>query len=257
MDAFKFIFAAKRLRAVPERHLGFLVASGHCCNELIILMPYIIFEHELKDANAVETAFILTRKFTVDRILVSKIVEYDELCAKYFKRADRSGDSLLLELSQKYAPIAETIKSAKWAHTLRNKISFHYDPRHALSALDNLNDNHPLELTAGILKGITLFDFAEEIVARPIFETAGDGDVGRGMDAADLFVREMVSSITRFHAHATQRMFATFGMVSERVKGELRERYCGVPGKLRIPLSPSLAYLEARAKKKGKSDGAR
>lgn len=38
---------AKRLRAIPRDYLGFLVASGHCCNELAILLPYIIYEHDL------------------------------------------------------------------------------------------------------------------------------------------------------------------------------------------------------------------
>ena len=51
MDAFVFRFTAKRLRAIPSHYVGFLVASGHCCNELAILLPYIVFEHDLKRAN--------------------------------------------------------------------------------------------------------------------------------------------------------------------------------------------------------------
>lgn len=74
MDAFVFRFDAKRLRAIPRDYLGFLIASGHCCNELAILLPYIIYEHDLRRANEFETAFILTRKFTIDRILISKIL---------------------------------------------------------------------------------------------------------------------------------------------------------------------------------------
>ena len=76
MDAFVFQFDAKRLRTIPRDYIGFLVASGHCCNELAILLPYIIYEHDLTRANDFETAFILTRKFTIDRILISKIFEY-------------------------------------------------------------------------------------------------------------------------------------------------------------------------------------
>ena len=78
MDGFVYRFDAKRLRAVPRDYLGFLVASGHCCNELAILLPYIIYEHDLRRANDFEIAFILTRKFTIDRILISKIFEYWE-----------------------------------------------------------------------------------------------------------------------------------------------------------------------------------
>src|SRR5713101_2933401 len=126
MDAFVFRFDAKKLRAIPTRYLGFLVASGHCCNELAILLPYVIFEHDLKRANDFEAAFILTRKYTIDRILISKIVEYGELCLKFFKGGDGSSDPLLMQLSKNYEPIAAKIKFAKWARILRNKISFHY-----------------------------------------------------------------------------------------------------------------------------------
>ena len=66
-------FTAKQLRATPSRCLGFLIASGHCCDERAILLPYIIFEHDLETATDVETAFILTRKFTIDRILIFEI----------------------------------------------------------------------------------------------------------------------------------------------------------------------------------------
>jgi len=86
MDAFVFRFDAKQLRAVPSRYAGFLIASGHCCNELAILLPYILFEHDLKRANEVESSFIVLRKFTIDRILISKVVEYDILCSKFFEK---------------------------------------------------------------------------------------------------------------------------------------------------------------------------
>jgi hypothetical protein len=56
MDAYIFRFDAKKLRAIPRRYLGFLVASGHCCNELSVLLPYIIFDHDLTDANEFEAA---------------------------------------------------------------------------------------------------------------------------------------------------------------------------------------------------------
>ena len=62
MDAFVFQFDAKRLRAVPRDYLGFLVASGHCCNELAIQLPYILFEQDLRRANDFEIAFILDSK---------------------------------------------------------------------------------------------------------------------------------------------------------------------------------------------------
>jgi hypothetical protein len=111
MDAFVFRFDAKRLRVVPRDYLGFLVASGHCCNELAILLPYIIYEHDLRRANDFEIAFILTRKFTIDRILISKIFEYGKLCSKFFKRHQGSADPFISELAKTFDPIAAKIKN--------------------------------------------------------------------------------------------------------------------------------------------------
>ena len=97
---------------------------------------------------------------------------------------------------------------------MRNKISFHYDRDYSLAAVGKLDDDHPLKLIVGRIKGITLFDFAEEIVARPTFEEAGGGDIGRGMDVANKFIVDLVGAITSFHARATISMFKAFGMLT-------------------------------------------
>lgn len=250
MDAFVFRFDAKRLRAIPRDYLGFLIASGHCCNELAILLPYIIYEHDLKRANDFEIAFILTRKFTIDRILISKIFEYGKLCTKFFKRHEGTGDPFLAELAKAFEPIATKIKNAKWVAILRNTISFHYDPQHALTSYDRLEDDHPLRFMAGELKGLTLFEFAEEITSRPVFEAAGDGDIGKGMDAVNAFIVELVNAITSFHARTSISLFKAHGMISELIKMKLRNRYCAAPGDVRIPISISSAYVKSLQSKK-------
>jgi hypothetical protein len=250
MDAFVFRFDAKRLRKIPRDLVGFLVASGHCCNELTILLPYIIYEPDLKRANDFEIAFILTRKFTVDRIIISKIFEYGKLCSKFFKRHQRSSDTLVSELSKTFDPIASQIGAAKWAAILRNTISFHYDPKYALTALDRLHDDHPLHLMAGRLKGLTLFEFAEEITSRPIFEDAGNGDIRKGMGEVNAFIVQLVNKITTFHARATISMFKTYGMLSEPTKTTLHDRYCAAPGDVRVPFSISSAHLKTLKFKK-------
>jgi len=226
------------------------VASGHCCNELAILLPYIIYEHDLKKANDFEIAFILTRKFTIDRILISKIFEYGKLCSKFFKRHHGSADPFLSELAKTFEPIAAKIKDAKWAAILRNSISFHYDPQYALTSLDRLDDNHPLSFMAGQFKGLTLFEFAEEITSRPIFEAAGNGDIGKGMDVANAFIVELVNAITTFHARATISVFGAHKMALDRIQMKLRNRYCAAPGDVRIPISISSAYVKALESKK-------
>src|SRR5260370_30111802 len=81
------------------------------------------------------------------------------------------------------------------------------------------------------MKGVTFFEFGEEITCREIFESAGGGDFGRGMDAANLFIRALVGEITKFQSQATITMFKSFGMVSERIQTELRDRYCAAPGR--------------------------
>jgi hypothetical protein len=245
MDAFLFHFTAKQLRAVPSKYLGFLIASGHCCNELAVLLPYIIFEHDIHQSNEAETAFILTRKLTIDRILVSKIFEYNELCQKVLTSSDAASDSLMLTLRRDYEVIANAIRSAKWARILRNKISFHYDPAHGIDALEKLEDDHPMKLVAGRIKGLTLFDFAEDIVTRPTFEMAGKGDIGQGMDTIHQFIVDLVNAITSFHAKATISIFKACGMISERTKSEIREQYCGAPADARVPISISSEYLRA------------
>jgi hypothetical protein len=244
MDAFLFQFTAKQLRAVPPEFLGFLIASGHCCNELAILLPYIIFEHDIAVSNEAETALILARKFTIDRILVSKIIEYNELCEKALGGRKGTTDALMLEMQRNYEPIADRIKAAKWARVLRNKISFHYDVAHGIGALNRLADDHPMRFIAGRIKGLTLFDFAEEIVARPIFEMAGEGHIGRGMDVTHKFIRDLVNLITSFHAKATISIFRTFGMLSERIQSEIRDQYCAGPGDVRVPLMISTERLQ-------------
>jgi hypothetical protein len=250
MDAFVFQFDAKKLRTIPRDQLGFLVASGHCCNELTILLPYIIYEHDLTRANDFEIAFILTRKFTIDRILISKIFEYEKLCSKFFKRHQGSANAFISGLAKTFDPIAARIRAAKWAAVLRNKISFHYDTDHALTSLERLDDSHTLRLMAGRLKGLTLFEFAEEITSRPIFEAAGGGDIGKGIDAASTFIVELVNTITTFHASLTISMFKNHGMVSERIQMKLRNKYCAAPGDVRIPISISAAYVKALRSKK-------
>lgn len=260
MDTSVFRFSAKQLRAIPPRYLGFLIASGHCCNELAILLPYIIFEHDLKRTNDVEAAFILTRKFTIDRILISKVVEYGNLCSKFLKDPKGVSDKLVHQLTKDFEPIAEKIRSAKWARILRNKISFHYDAEHAIAALKNLDDGHPMQFIAGRIKGVTLFDFAEEIVSRPTFEEAGGGDIGRGMDVARKFVVDLVGSITTFHTRTTISTFKAHAMMTEHIKMKLREKYCAAPGDIRVPISISSSYLKSlnssKVGKQGKRNAA-
>jgi hypothetical protein len=103
-----------------------------------------------------------------------------------------------------------------------------------------------MRVIAGKIKGLTLFDFAEEIVSRPIFEAAGNGEIRRGMDVANKFIVSLVGSISRFHARTTISLFKSYGLISERAQSKLREKYCAAPGDVRVPISISSAYVNSR-----------
>ena len=251
MEAFVFRFSAGQLRKIPRKYLGFCIASSHCCNELAILLPYLIFEHNLNKANEVESAFIVMRRYTIQHTLNSKIVEYDKLCSKYFKNADSSTDNFMRECWFRYKPIAKLVGSAKWAKILRNKMSFHFDIEHAVSSLDSLDDQHRLRLIAGKTKGLTICEFAEEIIGRPIFEQAGDGNIETGMKAVSEFMVELVGLITSYNSKMTTDLFREYGVIPGRDTVKIRDAYCGDPSVVKIPISPSFAFLNERRMARG------
>jgi hypothetical protein len=255
MDAYIFRFNVSDLRKIESRALGFLISSGHCCNELVALMPYIVFEQSLENANEVEGALIIARRYTIDRIIVSKIVEYDELCSKFFHEVPFVGDDLYNELKKEYDLISPKIRAQKWARILRNKASFHFDEKYATDSLRKLDANHPLRMILGRMSGVTLFEFSEEVLGRPIFEEAGSGDIGMGMDAINRFILESIRVIRDFHSRSMISAFTKYGLVSQRESAELRENYCGSPGVDYVALSISTEYISKlpTAKRRGRS----
>jgi hypothetical protein len=126
---------------------------------------------------------------------------------------------------------------------LRNKASFHYDEKYAADSLRKLDGNHPLRMVMGHMSGVTLFEFSEEILSRPIFEEAGSGDIGKGMDAVNRFILDSIRAIRDFHARSMVGAFKKYGLVTERETTELREKYCGSPGADFVPLSISTEYV--------------
>lgn len=243
METYIFKFSADDLRKIDSDVLGFLISSGHCCNELSAMMPYIAFEQSLDGANEVESALILVRRYTIDRIIISKIVEYRNLCLKFFGRRRGLSGPFISSLQLDYEATCGVLDIPKWAKILRNKASFHYDDKYALESLGNLDGNHSLRLIAGKIKGITLFEFSEEILSRPIFESAGAGDIGIGMNVVNRFILDSISSITSFNARSVIAAFKEYGLVTERDRMDLRESYCGVPGSDHVPISISSNFI--------------
>jgi hypothetical protein len=244
MDAYIFRFTVDDLRKIESRALGFLISSGHCCNELVALLPYIVFEQSLEDANEAGAALIIARRYTIDRVIVSKIVEYDELCQKFFREDGAASDEFYEALKVEYEQISSSIKAEKWARILRNKTSFHYDETFASDSLNKLDGAHPLRMILGRMSGITLFEFSEEVLSRPIFEGAGLGDIGNGMDVVNRFIIKSIRVIRDFHARSMISAFKRYGLITRRDSTELREEYCGSPGVDYVPISISAEYVE-------------
>ena len=203
-------------------------------------MPFVLFEQDLAKAgaNSVESAFIRSRVFTVDRVLSSKIVEYGNLCAAFLKDVDETSDPLLLSIAKDYEPISKEIRSAKWTRILRNTASFHYDQKHALNTLANAKDDEPLQFTRSELKGVTHFDFAENLISSDMLEYAGSGDTKVGIDVVNQFIKTLVFSIMDFHARTTKEIFVKNGILLDCDIGELRPEYCANIGDFHIPLVP-------------------
>jgi hypothetical protein len=239
MEAYVFGFTAKDLRKIEARSLGFLVSSEHCANELTALMPYIAFEQSLEDKNDVETALILTRRYTINRIIVSKIVEYDELCSKFVKAVSADDKSFASNLKQSLETIRGEFKPPTWALIMRNKASFHYDQKFAAEGMVELHDDHSLRLIAGRIGGLTLFEFSEEVFSRSVFQKAGGGDVGAGMTVVTDFILRAIKVIRAFQAKSMISAFKHFKLVSSRDRIDLREEFCADPSIVKIPLSIS------------------
>src|SRR5260370_41538719 len=58
---------------------------GSLLQRAIDYSAYIIFEHDLTNASEFEAACIQTRKFTIDRVIISKVDEHGEPCSIDFK----------------------------------------------------------------------------------------------------------------------------------------------------------------------------
>jgi hypothetical protein len=241
-----FKLTVGELRSIPDRYLGFLLASSHCCNELAALVPFVVFEQDLAEAGShtVESAFIRSRVFTVDRVLVSKIIEYGTLCSEFLDEVEC--DPLLVKIAKDYEPLSKEIKSAKWARILRNKVSFHYDQEHVLKTLEGWKDDEKLQFTAGFeMRGATLFDFVDNLISHHMLEYAGGGDAKAGIEVVNTFIIRLIFLIVDFHAQATTDIFIHNGVMLDYEKGELRSEYCARVGEVYIPLvSLSLPDIE-------------
>lgn len=232
-----FHFSARQLQTIPADHLGFLIASSHCCNELICVMPYIIFEQDIEEANEVERALINIRFFTIVRHQIAKIFEYRELCNDYVGRIRKRFPSLAEGVQEETKLISRRISAAKWAQAVRNKVAFHFDAQYAAEILARTPLDQELAFIAGRYRGQTAFDFADRIVVEAMFLDAGNGDREFGQDVVTKWTIELQRQIEEFHARIVGQIFSQYGIFQKEERSEIRDAWCALPGQIAIPLS--------------------
>lgn len=237
MEITAFRFTAKQLRSIHKDHLGFILASSHCCNELTSVGPYIIFEHDSETANEVEKSFILLRFFTLVRLQVAKIFEYRDLCNRYVKGIRATFPATAKRVSEQVKPISRKIDSARWAQTLRNKVAFHFDASYVVQALEQASPDDGLAFFVGRIRGLTSFDFADKILVNSMFTEAGKGNSELGNQIVLEWATDLRQDISAFHAKNMIEIFDSYGLLSKREKVELRDSYCAAMGTTTIPIS--------------------
>jgi hypothetical protein len=131
MKTWIYRFTAKQLGLMHPDHLGFVIASSHCCNELTGLMPYLIFEHTSEAVNEIEKSFLDIRFLTLVRIQIAKIFEYRDLCDDYVGKIRKTFPATAKMVAERSREISRKINSASWAKTVRNKVAFHFDASYA------------------------------------------------------------------------------------------------------------------------------
>jgi hypothetical protein len=237
MEVSLFHFSARRLQTIHADHLGFLIASSHCCNELICVMPYLIFEQDIEDANEVERAMINIRFFTIVRHQIAKIFEYRELCNDYVGRIRKTFPSLAESVQAESKLISRRINAAKWAEAVRNKVAFHFDAQYAAEILMRTPPDQELAFMAGKYRGVTVFDFADRIIVDAMFLDAGNGDRELGLNVVREWTIELQRQIEGFHAKIVRQIFSQYGIFQNQEQSEIRDAWCALPGQVAIPLS--------------------
>lgn len=237
MKTWTFKFTAKQLSKVHSDHLGFIIASSHCCNELVAVAPFLIFEQNISKANEVERSLIAIRFFTLVFHQIAKIFEYRDLCNKYVGQIRRTYPGMVRVIGQRSSLISRQINNANWARTFRNKVAFHFDAAYAKQSLKNLEPDFELKFIVGRMAGLTAFDFANSIVTRSLFKDAGNGDENLGRETVIKWATALQKDIQSFHAEIMGRIFKQYGLLQNSEETELRDAYCADPDSNSIPLS--------------------
>jgi hypothetical protein len=237
MKTWIYRFTAKQLASMHPDHLGFIIASSHCCNELSALFPYIVFEYSSETANEIEKSFLDIRFLTIVRIQIAKIFEYRDLCDGYVGKIRKTFPAGAEKVAERSRRISRQINSANWAKTVRNKVAFHFDPSYALECFAKIPNDEKLNFIVGRMRGVTAFGFAERVLAASMFLEAGSGDADAGHDVVRDWTIGLQFQIIDFHAQTMEELFSQYGLMKKAEESELRDEYCGKRGEIFIPIT--------------------
>lgn len=238
MQTWIYRFTAEKLGSMHPDHLGFVLASSHCCNELTALSPYLVFEHDSTTANETEKTFIDMRFLTVVRTQIAKIFEYRDLCDGYVGKIRKTFPGMANKVAERSREISRQINSAGWAKTVRNKVAFHFDPSYAVKSFEKVPQDEELNFIVGRMRGVTAFGFADRVFTGSMFFEAGSGDVNAGQDIVRDWTIGLQTKIVDFHAETMDELFRHYGLMAKAEECELRDGFCGMRGKDCIPLAP-------------------
>ncbi len=243
----KFSFKPSELKKVHPDHLGFIISSSLCCNDISLVGMHIIFEQQRNPSlTPAELAFINCRQMMVLRHLIAKIFEYNQLVQKYFAAIRVTYPAGFENIRGQYSEIAREIGKATWVATFRNKIAFHFDPAFARKSLDELTTDDEVHMYAGQYQGATVFEFADDVILGPLISSLGNGNLLEGLKVVSGFAASVSGKIVRFHATTMITEFEAQGLLRRKTEDLVREERCGELDGARIPLMVGKRSLRAR-----------
>lgn len=236
MKLYIFRFSASDLKKLPPKHRGLLIASAHCVNELLSVALYTILEQRAEGLTEGEGSLLTIRQMTLLRFQASKILEFRNLASKWLSLIKDDDQDLFESAIVKLKPVTERVAQEGWIRTLRDRSSFHYDLVYAEDSLATFKDNASLSFVAGAIQSANAFSFAEEIMSTPVFREAGEGDIGRGINALADFAHDLQRPIIDFTAWIIGETFNRAGIKFSREKSSIRDALCADESTPRIPL---------------------
>ncbi|MCW5688690.1 MAG: hypothetical protein KIT76_09115 [Pseudolabrys sp.] len=216
----KVKFKKSDLGRVHPAHLSYIIAAAHAVNELNSIRIYQIFEQTNLDEKPAEYAFVMIRQQVLLRHATAKIYEFNLMTSRYFGSIKKTFPSFAEKWRKEYLPIAKDIRSSVWLPILRNKMAFHFSADDYIAGFSRIKESQDLSFIFGDNAGETAFTFAEQIIAAPLLDSIGMGDIRQGLKRVSAFSNKLSSKIISFVIAHQREVFSNYGILRniEKVK---------------------------------------